>query len=93
MSLPDSGTPFHIDACIFHRTGLDRAHHVEEGIEVFCEPAGLNPEEGSDERTLLLTQRQRDDLRASYVALLDGLLVPADDPTAHPQVKAVHPPE
>lgn len=88
MNLPD-GAQVRVDCRIFHRSGLDGTHHVEDGVRFFVEPEGHNPNEGEDEMTLLLEQDERERLYESYVPLLDGMVVPREDPTAHPQVKAL----
>jgi len=80
------GTQVRVDARIFHRSGLDGTCHVQTGVRMFVEPDGHNPNEGEGEITLLLTPDERDSLYESYVPLLDGMIVPEENPASHPQV-------
>jgi hypothetical protein len=70
------------DCRIFYRAGPDGTHHIEEGVQFILDespPERLH----RDEAILLLTQAERERLADSHAHRLDGLTVPADDPTAH----------
>jgi hypothetical protein len=77
-----------LDCRIFHRAGLDGAHHVEEDVQFLIDPHP--PRDVPDgEVVLLLTQDERERLPDTYAHALDGMAVNLNDPT-HPQVEAVH---
>lgn len=92
LSDTEGGEHVIVDARVFHRSGVDGTHHIEEGIEMFVEPKDHNPYEGDRERTLLLMESEKARLYDSYVSLVDMLVVPASDPTAHPVVADIRRP-
>lgn len=84
----DAGEVFEADVRVFHRAGLDGAHHLEEGLRFIIDPHGDDGPDG-ERRTLLLTQETLDERGAMVRSTCDMLTVEGADPLDHSAVAAV----
>ena len=79
------GTVLRATCRVFHRSGMQGVHHVEEGVEYIVDESPGDPAPDGH-TTLLLTQECYERYADTYAADLDGLVVPVDDPEAHERV-------